>query len=113
ASTRSADAIASGSVVSGFCTEVTLAVLKLARRCPKNRRHDFLEAAPDLRRRAFFQRDGAGHARADQDALWHVRDVDGDGDTLCQSDPSECWIDRREELWTIFIILVRDAHCYA
>jgi hypothetical protein len=63
--------------------------ISLTRRCSKNRRHDFLDAAPDLRRRAFLYHDGAGHARADQDAGWHVRDVDPDRNALRQSHPGE------------------------
>jgi len=87
--------------------------LALTRRCSKNRRYTFLEAGPDFRRRASLHHYSAGHSRADQHAGWHVREVDGDGNTLCQSDPGERWIDGREELWTILVILVRDAHCYA
>jgi hypothetical protein len=40
---------------------------------------------------------------------WHVRDVDADRNPLCQSDPRECGIDGRKELWTILVVLVRDA----
>jgi hypothetical protein len=42
--------------------------LMLTRRRSKNRRHDFLESAPDFRPRAFLYHDCAGHAGADQDA---------------------------------------------
>jgi hypothetical protein len=77
-------------------TSSTLAVLKLTRRCSKNRRHDFLEAGPDLRRRAFLYHDGAGHSRANQHAGWHVRDVDPDRNALRQSHPGECVIDGSE-----------------
>jgi len=56
--------------------------IALTRRCSKNCRHDFLHAEPDLRRRAFLYHDRAGHARADQDAGWHVRDVDPDRNAL-------------------------------
>jgi hypothetical protein len=84
--------------------------IALTRRCSKNRRHDFLESAPDFGRRAFLYHNGAGHARADQDAGWHVRDVDPDRNALCQPHPGECGIDGREEFWTILVVLVRDAH---
>src|SRR5262249_38599914 len=85
-------------------TSSTLAVLKLTRTCSKNRRHDFLEAGGDLRRRAFLYHHCAGHARADQDAGWHVRDVDPDRNALRQSHLGECGIDGREELWTCCLL---------
>jgi hypothetical protein len=44
-------------------------------------------AEPDLRRRAFLFQDCAGYARADQDAGWHVRDVDPERNALRQSHP--------------------------
>ncbi len=97
----------------GACVCATAADITLARRCSKNRRHDFLEAGPDFRRRAFLYHDGASHARADQDAGWYVRDVDPHRNALRQSHPGERGIDGREELWTILVILVRDAHCDA
>ena len=87
--------------------------IALTRRRSKNCCHGFLDAEPDLRRRAFLHHDGAGHSGADQHAGGHVRDVDADRNALCQSDPGECGIDGREELWTILVILVRDASCYA
>jgi hypothetical protein len=89
-------------------TSSTLAVLKLTRRCSKNRRHDFLEAGPDFRRRAFLYHDCAGHSRADQHPGWHVRNVDADRNALRQSYPGECGIDGGEELRAILVVLVRD-----
>src|SRR3981189_2105030 len=59
--------------------------------------------------RAFLHHDSAGHSGTDQHAGWHVREVDGDRNALRQSDPGECGIDGREKLWTILVILVRDA----
>jgi hypothetical protein len=88
-------------------TSSTLAVLKLTRRCSKNRSDDFLDAAPDFRRRAFLHHHSAGHSRTDQHAGWHVRDLDGDRNALCQSHPGECGIDRREELWAILVVIAR------
>jgi hypothetical protein len=40
---------------------------------------------------------------------WDVRQVDADRNALCQSDPGERGIDRREKLRTILVVLVRDA----
>jgi len=37
-----------------------------------------------------------------------VRQLNVNGDSLCQSDPSECGIDGREELGAIAIVLIRD-----
>src|SRR5262249_44916783 len=86
---------------------------RLTRRCSENCRHRLLDAEPDLRRRAVLHHDGAGHSGADQHAGRHVRDAEPDRNALCQSDPGECWIDGGEELWTILVVLVRDAFCYA
>jgi hypothetical protein len=44
----------------------------LTRSCSKNCSHDFLEAKPDFRRRAFLHHDGAGHSGTDQHAGWHA-----------------------------------------
>ena len=93
----------------GRKSRATATNLALTRRRSKNCRHDFPDAEPDLRSRAFLYHDGAGHSGADQHAGGHVRDLDADRNALCQSDPGECGIDRREEFWTILVILVRDA----
>ena len=53
--------------------------------------------------RAFLHHDSAGHSGTDQHAGWHVREVDGDRNALRQSDPGECGIDGREELWTVLL----------
>ena len=93
----------------GRKSRATATDLALTRRRSKNCRHDFPDAEPDLRPRAFLYHDGAGHSGTDQHAGGHVRDLDADRNALCQSDPGECGIDRREEFWTILVILVRDA----
>src|SRR3984893_7213639 len=85
----------------------------LTRRCSKKCRHGLFDAEPDFRRRAFLDHNGASHSGADQHARWHLRQVNADRNTLCQSDPGECGIDGREEVWTILVILIRDAPCYA
>ena len=83
------------------------------RQSATNCRHDSLDAESDLRPRTLLNHDCAGHPGADQYTGWDVRQLNADRDSLCQSDPSECGIDGREELRAISIILIRDPSCDA
>ena len=79
----------------GRTSRATATDLALTRRRSKNCRHDFPDAEPELRRRAFLHHDGAGHSGGDQHAGRHACDADGDGNALCQADPGECGIARK------------------
>jgi hypothetical protein len=39
--------------------------------------------------------------------------MDADRNSLRQSDPRECRIDGGKKLWTILVVLIRYASCYA